>query len=151
MHALRNDPVFIEQTHKALYDFQFYKISARNFGIQMKLDRMDGLRDAPSAHEWLTPRERHEQNLAEQSELTTMVCTDTSSDSDADSACKTHTFGSSSSKWDEQEPKNATDGDAEKSKPPKNDENSVVGTDGQPDGWTSAERDLVASMFPGAL
>lgn len=149
MDALRNDPVFIEQTHKALYAFQFHKICARNFGIQMKLDRMDGLRDAPSVHEWFAPRERHEQNLAEQSESTTTVCTDTSSDSDTESDCKGCAVGSSG--CDEQDFQNPIGGDANKSTSPKNDENSVVGTDGQPDGWTSAERDLVASMFPGAL
>jgi hypothetical protein len=133
IQTLLKDAKLREQTSKALRSFSFYKLSVRDFGVQMKLDKIDGLReDAPSIHKWLSPRERHERNLADKSDadgstrLSSATPTPTTD-------CKPPRFGH---------------GDEIDEGEHAGDKRDV---DEPPCRWTPAEEDLLDSLFPGTF
>ena len=140
-HALLNDSRFCAQARKALSSFIFYQSGVRNFGIQVKLDKIDGLRDSASTHEWLSPRERHERNIARQSEGF-VESSGPGSDSDDDS--KTEEGESIGLSGHNQEEDRSRMGDL-------GEEQCEESQDDPPIRWSAAEEDLVSSIFPGAL
>lgn len=63
MGALNADKKAPALIRKAAWSWDFYLTEARDFGIKVKLDRIDGLIEHASVHEWLAPAERHERNM----------------------------------------------------------------------------------------
>ena len=108
-------------------------MSRSHFGVQLKLDKIDGLlRDGPSIHEWLSPRERHERNLARRPK----------------EYVESHVVGSTqlSSSVAVTEL-----GQNEKENTQKRQQESDAPDGEPPCEWTPAEEDLVITLFPGAL
>lgn len=63
MGALRADRKASALIRKAAWSWDFYLLEARDFGIKVKLDRLDGLIEHASVHEAFSPKERHERHM----------------------------------------------------------------------------------------
>jgi uncharacterized membrane protein YgcG len=113
MEALLTDTKMLGQYRKAIFDWGFYLQGARDFGIKMKLDRIDGLMESPSIHEWMAPSERHERNLATTDGALPGSKAEYSSDSDSDSEPAGSGSNSTTEEGDRQQRQQTTQGDTD--------------------------------------